>query len=300
MSCSDLPSHHRLRLYAVIITCLSAVPIARTQTQASCTFHLFQLNAADPTNPALGVGGVNDFSTVVGTAQPKGSTTRGFVFFSNGGIAYFDAPNSTATAFTARNNQGVSVGIYSTPSQSGIGFLLSGSAFINIQHPKAVYGTNPSGINKYNSVVGWYADGNDYGHGFKRWSNGSILDLDYPGTLATFVYGINDNGTVVGSYFDFGAPLPHGFIYHGGSWATLDFPKAAGTELYGISKAGMIIGHDRSFTPPHSFLYVNGAFKVITVPNSSSTAAMSISNGGLIAGTATFGSVTKGFTATCK
>jgi probable HAF family extracellular repeat protein len=274
---------------------------AFAQTQASCTFTLFQLKPSTPNHPETnGVNGVNDFGTAVGEAVFS-NTGRGFIRYSGGGVTYYDAPNSVTTLFNGRNNQGVSVGDYRDQlslSSLSAGFILSGSHFTSFDHPKSVGGTHATGINKYNSVVGWYADANDYGHGFKRWSNGGIINLDYPNTLATFVYGINDQGTVVGSYFDFGAALPHGFIYHGGQWATLDYPNTPGTELSGISNAGVIVGHARTLTSAQSFLYVNGTFKLINVPNSTMTEARGISSGGLIAGITDVNGW-HGFTAMC-
>lgn len=301
MSYPALSPFHRGCLCGVVIIGLLTLPIIQAQTQASCTFKLFQLNSSSSTHPVTnGVNGVNDFGTVVGEAD-FANTGRAFVRYSGGGVTYFDAPNSVTTLFNARNNQGVSVGDYRDQlslSSLSSGFMLSGSNFTSFDHPRSVGGTHATGINKYNSVVGWYADSNGYGHGFKRWSNGSIINVDYPNTLATFVYGINGQGAVVGSYFDFGAALPHGFIYHGGQWATLDYPNTPGTELSGISDAGVIIGHARTLTSAQSFLYIKGTFKLINVPNSTMTEARGISSGGLITGIADVNGW-HGFTALC-
>jgi hypothetical protein len=301
---------HSLR-YRVWLLALSIfawpTPSTQAQTQASCTFKLFLLNPANPTNPAIvQVVGVNAFATVVGTAQVKSIGLRGFIRYSGGGVTYFDAPNAVGlTGFTARNNQGVSVGFYSqqfSPSNNGPsnGFMLSGSSFTPIIHPSGVNGTILTGINKYNSIVGYYVDGNDNIHGFKRWSNGSFISPHYPGVGLTIPYAINDDGTMVGSYYDVSTPLGHGFIYHNGQWATLDFPNAAGTELWGISRTGVIIGHDLSFTPPRSCLYLNGTFKINNVPNALSTNVTGISSRGLIAGTVRMTDGDHVFTATCQ
>lgn len=56
------------------------------------------------------------------------------------------------------------------------------------------------GINKWGSIVGSYVTPDFLRHGFKRWSNGGIITLDFPGTTGpTQPFGINDNGVVVGS-----------------------------------------------------------------------------------------------------
>jgi len=213
---------------------------ASAQTQASCTFSIFQLNDLQTT-----VFGINDFKTVVGEADFTSKPEKGFIRYSgsgvsyysapnsaatrftggnDSGVSYYSAPNSAATRFTGGNDSGVSIGVYSSQSASTIakGFMLSGSSFTSIVHPNAVWGTTLTGINKYNSIVGWYLDANENPHGFKRYSNGSFRILQFnSGTIDTIPNGINDYGTIVGWY-----NTQHGFIFHNNAWATLDYPNA--------------------------------------------------------------------------
>ena len=124
-------SHLRLQ---AIFTCLfvCSATFAYSQTQASCTFSLFQA-------PEL-VNGVNDFRTTVG--QSSSNPARGFIRYSDGGVSYFTAPNAASTNFTGRNDGGVSVGFYTTQGTSiAKGFILQGSTFMSFIHPKAVLGT---------------------------------------------------------------------------------------------------------------------------------------------------------------
>jgi hypothetical protein len=135
-------------------------------------------------------------------------------------------------------------------------------------------------------------------HGFKRYSNGSFIDLDFPVAdlsvpHGTSPAGINDSGVIVGSYSDdLSGPVVHGFIYHNGQWAKLDAPNSPViTVLRGISNAGVIV----AFAGVNSYLYANGTFKLINVPNSVFTEVDGIAPGGLVTGR----TATKGFTATC-
>jgi hypothetical protein len=274
-----------------------ALPAALAQTQASCSFKLFLLN---PSGKNLVPHGINDYTTVVGQA----SGDQGFTRFANGGITYYSVPNSASTYFADRNDSGINVGVYSTQSNSTIakGFMLQGSTFTSIVHPKAVLGTTLTGINKYNSTVGWYLDSAEFSHGFKRYSNGSFVNLDYPGAQNTLATGINDSGTVVGWTSDnIGAS---GFIYHNGQWAQLNYGNTHTTQVYGISNANVIVGVSTSSEPSTSFLYENGAFKVISYPNSFSTQVAGISANGMITGTIILNNNDptsgRGFTATCK
>jgi hypothetical protein len=281
----------------VVTMMIFAVSVSHAQQQATCTFKLFT-----PIGP---VNGVNDYGTTVG--QDSSNCPLGFIRYANGSTSFVKAPNSVWTVIMARNDNGVSAGYYATQFPNAIykGFILQSGVFTTFVHPKSVYGTQLNGINKYDTTVGTYFDSNHVYHGFRRYSNGSLVTLTYPGAVNTFANGINDSGTVVGSFEGVGGS--HGFIYHSGTWAQVDFPGTGGgaSSLIGISDANAMIGINTSNEPPSSFLYANGAFKVISVPNSYETIVGGISANGLISGSATFntsngGSYSHGFTATCK
>lgn len=292
MSYSIFPRFRQIALFCLLVT-TSAMMWA--QTQASCSFNIFQLPSDQDQ-----VYGSNDYKTVVGKAVfSSNPVEKGFIRYSNGSVSYYLVPNSFVSYFTWRNNNGTNIGVYTTPNADTVakGFMLSGSTFTSIVHPNSVWGTNLTGINKYNSIVGWYLDSNENVHGFKRYSNGSFTALNYPASNGgnTTPNGINDAGTIVGSY-DGG-----GFIYHSGSWATLNYPEGT-TQLKGVSNAGVIVGVSSATEQGVSFLYANGTFKVINVANSFSTAVSGISADGLISGMTNLnGNQTgwRGFTATC-
>src|SRR5438477_11659446 len=102
---------------------LSVIPAlllstANSQTQATCTFKLF--NA-----PGI-ASGVNDYGTVVG--QSSGNLAEGFVRYSNGSVSYYRPPNSVDTHIMARNDSGVITGFYSTQAATvnDRGFIRAG------------------------------------------------------------------------------------------------------------------------------------------------------------------------------
>jgi len=281
-------------LIVAFALCIAGGFRVAAQSQASCTFNIFQLNDLQTT-----VSSVNDYKTVVGEADFTTAPQKGFIRYSGGGVSYYSVPNSSATRFTGRNDAGASIGVYaSSGSTIANGFLLSGSTFTSIGHPTSVWGTTLTGINKYNSIVGWYLDANENPHGFKRYSNGSFRTLQYgAGVIDTIPNGINDSGTIVGWYNN-----THGFIFHNNAWATLDYPNSSPTELKGISNSGAIVGINHSSEQGVSFLYANGKFKIINISKSFLTNVSSIAPHGLIAGTANMtGDQTgwRGFTATC-
>src|SRR5437868_539746 len=94
---------------------------------------------------------------------------------------------------------------------------------------------SPKGINNYNTIVGWYLDAGEGSHGFKRYSNGSFVNLNYPGSQYTLATGINDSGTIAGWFAD--SAGAHGFIYSSGKWAPLNFGTTNTTQVFGISNA---------------------------------------------------------------
>ena len=287
----------QLRVRFALAICLVAftVTLSYPQTQATCTFTLFQAPGQ--------VNGVNDFHTTVG--QSSSNIQLGFIHFSGGNVSYFSPPNAAATSLNARNDGGVSVGFYSTQGSTSTiskGVIVTGSTFTSFTHPKSVLGTRLTGINKYNSTVGWYLDTAEIAHGFKRYSNGGLVTLDFPGgSTGTNPAGINDSGTVAGSFSD--VVGEHGFIYHSGTWAKIDFPSggAGTTQVVGISNNNVVVGFNTANEPSTSFLYANGTFKVISVPNSFSTNVSGISANGVITGNVVYNSGSAGaFTATCQ
>jgi hypothetical protein len=290
--------------------CFLVVASAEGQTKASCTFNIFQLDT-QTSNSSTSLAGINDFSTVVGSRFIGGGSVRGLIRFSGGGITYYSAPSGGDTRFTSRNKYGISTGYYFNLNLGKFaGFILDGSHFTSIstfQAPTFLFG-----INKWNSTVGAYASGSyPRFRGFKRYSNGGFIGINYPGALGTSPSGINDDGTIVGTYFLPSKQDPfysqHGFIYRKGQWATLDYPdKTVWTSLTGISNVNEIVGNTISSsggiqTIQSAFLYNNGQFKTISAPNEPFTEVTGISPKlGLISGMALdFSGSTEGFIATC-
>lgn len=293
----------RACLGAVVGIALSAVPIAQGQVQyASCKFNRFLLDPSKPMDPSIGWGiGANDWGTTVGQAVKlvQGPIdTQGFIRYSGGAVSYFTLSGAPLTFFNARNNNGVTIGGSFYTSGIGQAFMLQGSTITLIDDPRGTpHSTQAWGINKYNSIVGSYVDpATGASRGYKRYSNGSFVGLNYLGAQATNPRSINDSGAVVGTYAAASGVL-HGFLYFNGKWSTLDYDLSPSANLTGISNAGVILGSN--------FIYANGTFKLLpNVPNSTWTEFYTMSPTGLITGRA-FGFSADpnddyGFTASCK
>ncbi len=265
------------------------------QTQASCTFSRFSLSNSTP-------AGINSYKTVVGTTFSSNSSgSQGFIRYSGGGVSYYSAPGVAYTQFTGRNDNGVNIGVYGNAGSTFEGFLLNGSTFTSIVDPNSgsPYGTRTTGINKSNTIVGYYATSAGVYHGFRRSSNGSYGNLDYPGGQYTQPNGINANGMVVGSFSN--GTGEHGFILYQGKWASLDFPNSFGTtQALGVSNAGVILGVYTANEPYTYFIYTSGKFKVIKDANASSFVVNGMGPSGLITGSDTINGAARIFVATCN
>ena len=299
----------RITFHSLLLLCrklaLSTVVFAMgsgadAQTQASCAFTFFQTSFK--TGLQLTPFGINDFGTVVGAANdPNKQFQTGFIRWANGGINIFTDPftdrNAPSLLF-ARNDKGVSLGLNYSGAITVSGATVTPIALtIGAITYRAVQGF---GINVWGSIVGEYGDTAGINHGFKRWSDGHGVTLDFPNAVDTFARAINDNGTIVGTIEP--TPFTHGFIYSKGSWAQLDYPNADATELVGISNAGTIVGNESTDGTTIPFIYANGLFKFISPPNTASSfvAGMGLRSG-LIVGIAKSNSGEhQGFIAKCN
>ena len=271
--------------------------LAQAQTQASCTFKLFPLTIKTQNLGPLHLypAGINDFGTIVGHII-NGPPNPGVIRWAGGGVTLVPG-----TSLVARNDHGTSLGYGATGP-----ILVSGTTITPVPLNVPNGGILVNGMNIWDTIVGQYSTlDHSRLHGFKRWSDGTVHTLDFPGVpptpAGTEPVAVNDNGTVVGSYVAPG--LTHGFIFHEGQWATLDYPNAIATSLVGISNAGKIIGNAQINGVTKAFLYENGAFKVISAPNAppNSTSLRSMSpRQGLILGVIGISTSFTGFVAKCQ
>ena len=256
--------------------CMSA-QVAHAQTQASCNFNLFTVGSS-AANPVLYVNGVNDYGTVVGFADfGAGASPRfkAFIHYSNGGTHYFVPSGAAGSSFGGRNNAGLTTGDYSDFSNHLHPFLLKGSSMTPVSAPS---GAGLNGINRYNSIVGSYLDTNANSHGFKRYSNGSLTYLNYPGAKQTTAVGINDSGVVVGWYTDI-AGVQHGFSLAAKKFTKIDPPGSTLTNAWSINTAGVIVGtyvgSDGIF---HGFVDNAGTFTTFDAPGATTTEILGVNN----------------------
>jgi hypothetical protein len=167
--------------------------LANAQTQASCQFNTFNTRLyVDGNYRTLFPLGVNDYNTVVGDrVDDRDFSVRGFTRWSNGSITYYQH-NSTDTFFTDRTNDGVTIGMagdeFALGSMGGTPFTLKGSTFTPLTitvNGKTYDKFTVLGRNRYGTIVGIYPGASHYPHGFKRFSDGHTVAIDFPGAAET-------------------------------------------------------------------------------------------------------------------
>lgn len=268
----------RVASLSVSIILLLAGCAAQAQTQSTCSLNLFSLN---PGSTWVYPAAINDSGTIVGLAQvltPEQNVA--FVQWANGGLN-FSFGQHTVSLLSGRNDNGTSIGYsgvgqtpvfldgFTAPFLMGTPVLLNGTTSTPITFSVPTGQLNVNGINVWGSIVGAGNIGDLKFHGFKRWSNGNVVMLDYPGAVQTVPTSINDNGAIVGYYSD-SSGQTHGFLYVNGKWATLDYPHASGTSLSGISNAGLIVGNATVNGAQTAFIYKSGTFKFFWITNNPS------------------------------
>ena len=279
--------------------------VVQAQSAASCTFHTFQIPAANGTAIPEGI---NTSGIIVGTISLATGHTEGFTRFSNGQTNFFQAPNSTDTAIARRTAAGVNVGSF-TPKGSTVsnGFVTHGAKFQSVSFPPHLP-TFFSGINSAGIIVGSYLGADKHFDAIKL-QNGKFTILRPPGAVDAFASAINDHGVIVGSFFTGGVDS-HGFVLQNGKIHVLDFPHEVGfggTHLNDISNTGAIVGSVWTGSDTRAaFIFLNGVFKTITVPNARLTEANGINASNVIVGHAvlvdpqTKNETDTGYTAKCK
>lgn len=269
-------------------------PASVAQTQASCTFKMF--------NPPSGFSGdfvpmgINHFNTVVGGAYTSNQNSeKGFTRFSGGSLSLFGAPGALFTQLNKRNQNGVSVGQDNAAGQTGFpgtgshGVILTSNSQARLDYPGS-NSTVLSGINKSTVIVGSALSTSTGGtFGFKH-AIGTFSKIVFPHAVQTTTTAINDNGVIVGGYEldSFENPWS-GYILKSGAFKSLSYIPAD------INNAGTIVAGN-------AIHFANGTVKLVTVPSSNQTHVNGVNDLGTITGAAHFGGTPgtwKGFIATC-
>lgn len=291
----------RLCLLLTAVSLLTLTSIAVAQTTATCTFTYFTMPS--PYNASFQNNGINDFGTTVGWASSAtdfNPEAKGFIRQPGGSMTLYQVPGSYYTYLNRRNYYGTSVGFFlQTSNSQPQGLVVTKYLAHSALNFPGAFSTVVTGINKWNTIVGYYvAQPAGYQHGFK-YANGKFTTIDYPGAVNTIVSGVNDSNVLVGQYVNVNMENPpHGFTWWNGQYQTID-SSATYVQPHDINNAGTIV------IAPNILLYKSGAEKTVVVPGAYETDVYGINNVGQVAGQASFTSdnlhfTWKAFVAKCQ
>jgi hypothetical protein len=241
--------------------------------------------------------GINRWGTVLGNTHNAGTSLYlAFVRYPNGSLTTYFAPNSSASFFSRRSSQGVTVGWYTdtTIGNDGLnhnhGWVLAGAKTAVVNYPGAA-DTFLQGINYWGTIVGAYYDPNTYMEKAFLLKNGVFTHISPPGSSSTdwnSAMSINDKGVIAGWYFDSQIGRIVGFTLAKGVYTRIENPKEtvgpdASTQVYDINNLGVMVGR---YNFGYGFIYINGVFKDVQVSDYQIASVNGITDYGDVTGTA--------------
>ncbi len=154
----------------------------------------------------VGVGGINNAGTIVGTTQSGGQAV-GYVRAADGTITTFTGPGGGPTeAFAINDNGTIAGGVGTSPGQL---FVLTPDGTYSLFTVPGATTMSASAINANGDVTGSYYTGTSPGS-YVRSANGDLTTISVDGGI-TLASGINAEGVIVGAYVDANGK-EHGFI----------------------------------------------------------------------------------------
>ena len=222
--------------------------------------------------------GVNNEGVIAGYfgSGAHNHPNKGYVL-SHGAYRNENFPGSVQTQVTGLNDEGVTVGFWSTMNtvnmvNDNFGFFSVGGRSYSVNFPTGNNASPPVnqllGVNDHDVAVGFYTDANGTNHGYEynigdnRYR--SVTDPYLPGTSLSAA-AINDEGDVAGLYTN-GAGTTDGFLKtHHGQFIDLAVPGASSTMALGVNGRDEVVGtytvgsgstavmHGFTWTPQHGF-----------------------------------------------
>ena len=251
---------------------------ASTLSHASTTSYSFRTldNARDLTfNQLLGV---NDEGLIAGYfgSGAQGHPNQGYLLAPRAG-AYVNEnfPHSVQTQVTGLNNEGVTVGFWSSMNNANMvndnhGFVDVDGHFRTADFPTGSPAAPPVdqllGVNDNDVAVGFYTDANGNNHGYEyNIRSGRFSTVTYQDASLTAA-AINDRGDVAGFYTNPGSGNTDGFIkVRNQTFIDLAVSGASSTMALGVNNSDEVVGtytvgsgssavmHGFTWTPQHGF-----------------------------------------------
>jgi hypothetical protein len=284
-------SHRRMSI-AVVVTALAttaAFVIADLADASPAASYRFQTlnNGADRTfNQLLGI---NDDDVIAGYfgSGAKGHPNEGYELWTPSTYRTENYPHSVQTQVTGLNNEGVTVGFWSTMNTSSMtnnnfGFYSVNGHYYNVSFPTHNNASPQAdqllGVNNNDVAVGFYtnAQGSNRGYEYSIHTRQFTRVLPPGFTNSTSLHSpsltataINNHGDVTGFYNKTSAQVDTFLRLADGQFITLAIHGAAMTQAFGINDSDEVVGaytvgtgsnaqtHGFTWRPGHGFTTVD-------------------------------------------
>jgi probable HAF family extracellular repeat protein len=220
--------------------------------------------------------------------------------FAQGDFLNENFPGSKQTQVIGINNDGVTVGFWSTQNtanntNNNFGFYWRDHRFYNVNFPTHS-NANPAvnqllGVNDAGIAVGFYTDAAGVNHGYEYSINSHFFfRVTAPGNSGASLTAaaINDHGDVAG-FYNKSASQVDGFLkWRNGTFITLAYPGAASTQATGVNDSGEVVGNytvgSGNAAVTHGFAWRDGKFTTVDVHGASSTVINGVNDLGDLVG----------------
>jgi probable HAF family extracellular repeat protein len=224
--------------------------------------------------------------------------------FAQGDFGNENFPGSVQTQVTGLDDEGVTVGFYSTQnttsqSNDNFGFYDWKGRFRKVDFPTGDNSKPPVdqllGVNDSGVAVGFYTNGAGSSRGYeydiftRRFTR--VLVPGAPGGTAgpsLTAAAINNRGDVAGFYNKTSATVDGFLKLRSGKFETIAYPGASSTQAFGVNDSGEVVGTyttgSGNSAVTHGFTWHDGDFGTVNIPGASSTAVNGVNDEGDIVG----------------
>ena len=268
-------------------------------------------------NQLLGISNDDEIAGYFGSGA-KGSPNQGYTLlppYSQASYTAENYPGSRQTQVTGLNDDGVTVGFYSTQNTKSMnnnnyGFYELDGLYHKVSDPTTDPASPPVsqllGVNDNDIAVGFYVNGQgfsrSYTYNIAAGTFSKVLEPGHAGASLTAT-GINNAGDISGFYAT--NKTSEGFFETGGTFTTLEVPGSSSTMAFGVNDHGEVVGAYTvgygSNQVTHGFTWTKkGGYVTVNEPNGAgSTFVNGVNDKGDLVGfySTNGGNVTKGFLA---
>jgi len=213
-------------------------------------------------------------------------------------------PGSRQTQVTGLNDNGVTVGFWSTQNTASMtnnnfGFYWANGRFHNVNFPVTDNASPPVnqllGVNNSGIAVGFYTNNGGLNRGYEyNIRTGRFTRVEVPGNFhgtagpSLTAAAINNDGDVAGFYNKTSTLVDAFLKQRSGKFTTLAYPGATATQAFGLNDSGEVVGTyttgSGNAAVTHGFTWRAGKWASFNINGASSTAINGVNNEGDLVG----------------